>query len=49
MEIESTSCMNWTEAMYTLASYDESGCKYAKDCVPAMLDLIHRSLVIIGS
>ena len=35
--------------MYTLASYDESGLKYAKDCVPAMLDLIHRSLVIIGS
>lgn len=34
--------------MYTLASYDESGLKYAKDCVPAMLDLI-RSLVIIGS
>ena len=30
--------------MYTLASYDESGLKYAKDCVPAMLDLI-----ILGS
>ena len=34
--------------MYTFASYDESGRKYAKDCVPAMLDMIHRSLVIIG-
>ena len=34
-----------TKAMFTLASYDEAGRRYARDCVSGMLDMLERDLV----